>query len=67
MEKGIDVVVSFWKDVVFELIKHKDTSVYTLKMIDEHFEKLEEHQLQINNMLLSKFVKFFEKEVEKWK
>lgn len=27
MEKGIEVVVVFWKDVQFELIKHKDTSI----------------------------------------
>lgn len=67
MDRGIDIVVSFWKDIEFELIQHKGTSVHTLKMLDEHFEKLEENQLQINNMLLSKFVKFFEKEVEKWK
>lgn len=43
MEKGIEKVVNFWKDVQFELVKHKDTSVYTLKMLDEHFETLEEH------------------------
>ena len=67
MERGIDVVVSFWKDITFELIQHKGTSVHTLKMLDEHFEKLEENQLQINNMLLSKFVKFQEKQVEQWK
>jgi dynein heavy chain, axonemal len=36
-------------------------------MIDENFEMLEEHQLQINNMLLSKYIAFYEKEVEKWK
>jgi len=67
MEKGITKVDNFWRDIQFELMKHKDTDVRTLKMLDENFETLEEHQLQINNMLLSKFVKFFEKEVEKWK
>nr|SYZ35238.1 PtDNAH9b [Paramecium tetraurelia] len=67
MEKGIIKVDTFWKDVQFELLKHKDTDIRTLKMLDEHFETLEEHQLQVNNMLLSKYVKFFEKDVEKWK
>ena len=61
MGLGIDKVVKFWEVISFETNKHKDTSIYTLKMLDEHFEQLEEHQLQINNMLLSKFVKFFEK------
>jgi hypothetical protein len=36
-------------------------------MIDEEFEALEENQQQINNMLLSKYVTYFEKKVEKWK
>lgn len=30
-------------------------------MIDENFEMLEEHQMLINNMLLSKYVGYFEK------
>ena len=67
MDKQIDKVVKFWSDIQFELIKHKDTPISTLKMLDEHFEILEDHQLQVNNMLLSKYIKFFEKEVEKWK
>ena len=36
-------------------------------MSEENFESLEEHQLQINNMLLSKYVAYYEKKVEKWK
>ena len=67
MEKSIEKVVEHWKNVEFETIKHKDTTIYTLKMLDEHFEILEEHQLLINNMLLSKFIGFFEKQVEGWK
>jgi len=45
MEKGIDLIVGFWKEIVFELMKHKDTNIYTLKMLDDHFEQLENHQL----------------------
>ena len=43
MEKQIDKVVKFWFEIQFELIKHKDTPVSTLKMLDEHFEQLEDH------------------------
>jgi len=53
--------------VDFELLKHKDTDIYTLKLIEENFETLEEHQLLVNNMLLSKYVGYFEKTVEVWK
>lgn len=45
MEKGIDKIVSFWKEIQFELMKHKDTNIFTLKMLDDHFEQLEENQL----------------------
>lgn len=64
MSKQIFVVVQKWKDVLFELIKHKDTNISTLKLLEENFETLEEHQLLVNNMLLSKYVGYFEKEVE---
>lgn len=38
MEKGIIKVDNVWRDVSFELLKHKDTDVKTLKMLDDHFE-----------------------------
>ena len=53
--------------VEFELVPLKNTDVNTLKMLDDHFETLENHQLSINTMLLSKFVAFFEKLFETWK
>lgn len=67
IERGLNKVKDFWKIVDFELVKHKNTEVFTLKMTDENFETLEEHQNQIGNMLLSKYVKHYEKEVEEWK
>ncbi len=67
MSKQIKVVVTKWKEVQFELLKHKDTNISTLKLLEENFEALEEHQLLVNNMLLSKYVGYFEKEVEQWK
>jgi dynein heavy chain len=67
MEKEINQIIEFWKEVEFELVPLKNTNVSTLKMIDDHFEILEGHQLSINTMLLSKFVAFFEKQFEQWK
>jgi dynein heavy chain, axonemal len=52
---------------LFELVPLKNSDVSTLKMLDDHFEILEGHQLSINTMLLSKFVAFFETLFEKWK
>ncbi len=67
MEKSLKKIIEFWKTIDFELIQHKTSTVKTLKMLDENFETLEEHQLNINTMLLSKYIAYFEKEVEKWK
>ena len=67
MDKSLKKIIEFRKVVDFELVPHKNTSVKSLKMLDENFETLEEHQLNINTMLLSKYIAYFEKEVEKWK
>lgn len=67
MDKQLQKIINYWRDVEFELIPHKNTSITTLKMSEENFEQLEENQMQTNNMQLSKYAKFFEKEIEKWK
>jgi|LakMenE18May11ns_1017448.scaffolds.fasta_scaffold8784398_2 dynein heavy chain len=43
MSKSIDVVTNKWSGVDFELMKHKDTDIFTLKLLEENFECLEEH------------------------
>lgn len=48
-------------------MNHKGTEINTLKLNEENFEQLEDHQLQINNMMLSKYIGFYEPIVEKWK
>ena len=67
MEKGLKSVIEAWRTIDFEFHQHKETKVNTLKMSEDNFELLEQHQLEVNNMLLSKYVAFFETEVETWK
>ncbi len=43
MEKNLNKIIEFWKDIQFELIQHKNTDVHTLKVSEENFETLEEH------------------------
>jgi len=38
MERGIKKIVDLWQEVEFEPVRHKDTNIYTLKMIEENFE-----------------------------
>lgn len=59
MEKSLKKIIEFWKSIEFELAPHKTTDIKTLKMLDENFETLEEHQLSINTMLLSKYIAYF--------
>lgn len=37
IERGLKKVTDFWKAVEFEMVKHKNTDVHTLKMSDENF------------------------------
>jgi hypothetical protein len=41
--KNLVAVDKRWAAVEFETIKHKDTTISTLKMAEENFEGLEEH------------------------
>jgi len=50
ISKNLVIVEDRWKKVEFETVKHKDTTISTLKMLEENFEGLEEHQMLINNM-----------------
>lgn len=59
MEKNLAKIIEFWKSIEFELAPHKTTNIKTLKVLDENFETLEEHQLNINTMLLSKYIAYF--------
>lgn len=43
MEKQIKIITERWESVEFNLIKHKETEVSTLKLNEEDFECLEEH------------------------
>lgn len=43
MEKNIQKIVDAWQTIEFELIKHKNTDIYTLKLLDDNFDLLEEH------------------------
>lgn len=38
MDKNINLIIDYWKDIEFELLQHKNTEIYTLKLNDENFE-----------------------------
>lgn len=38
MDKNINNIINYWKDIKFEQIQHKNTEIYTLKLNEENFE-----------------------------
>lgn len=38
MDKGLKVIIDFWQEIEFELVRHKNTEIFTLKMSEENFE-----------------------------
>lgn len=66
MEKLLIKISETWNAVPFEELQHKNTSVYLLKLSEDNFEVLEEHQMHVQNMFASRYLEFFEKQVVTW-
>lgn len=72
MEATLKKLQKEWADVEFQFEAHKgagpagDEPVMLMKISDEKFEMLEEHQVQVQNMFASRFLSTFETEVVYW-
>ena len=66
MEKMIKDLNSTWKNMEFEQEEHKRTGLKLLRASEDLIETLEENQVQVQNMLTSKFIGFFLEEISKW-
>lgn len=67
MEKTIKKIAKEWADVEFEFEAHKGSeNVFLMKISEEKFEMLEEHQVAVQNMFASRFLATFETEVVSW-
>ena len=68
IQKNLEMVKEKWETVKFVRvpIEMKEGTIETVKMEDEEIEILEEHQLTVQNIASSKFMGYFEKEVEYW-
>eukprot|EP00960_Hanusia_phi_P043077 755854-Hanusia_phi.AAC.7 len=62
MEQALKKIGSTWVGLEFNFIQHKDTDVQLVKLSEEDFETLEDHQLQIQNMMGSRYLSTFEDE-----
>jgi len=66
MEQALKKIAGTWVNLEFVFSQHKDTDVQLIKLSEEDFECLEDHQLQIQNMMGSRYLATFETEVTGW-
>lgn len=66
METTLKKIKEYWDEVVFLEEPHKNSDLFLLKMDEENFENLEDHQVQVQNMYASRFLAYFEETVNFW-
>jgi dynein heavy chain len=66
MEKTLGELDQTWSVMVFEYEEHPRTSTPLLKSSEELIETLEENQVQLQNMMTSKYIGYFQEEVSTW-
>ncbi|CAK0791281.1 unnamed protein product [Prorocentrum cordatum] len=67
MEATLKKISGEWAGVEFDFESHKgNDEIKLMKISDDKFETLEEHQVQVQNMFASRFLSTFETEVVFW-
>ncbi|XP_078609718.1 dynein beta chain, ciliary-like isoform X2 [Branchiostoma floridae x Branchiostoma japonicum] len=66
MEKVLKELDVTWKSMEFENEKHARTGVTLLKASEELIETLEDNQVQLQNLMTSKYIAHFLEEVSGW-
>lgn len=66
MEKTIRDLEETWSTKNFDFEVHDRTQIDILLIPEELIEILEDHQVQLQNMLSSKFIEFFYNEITDW-
>ena len=66
MEKMLRELKSTWSQTDFEFETHSRIKMKTLKVSEIVIETLEDNQVQLQNLLMSKLVSFFAKEIAEW-
>ena len=66
MEQALEKIEIIWKSLEFQFVQHKQTDIQMIKLSEEDFETLEDHQVQVQNMMGSRYLSTFEKQVTSW-
>ncbi|XP_044310020.1 dynein axonemal heavy chain 9 [Varanus komodoensis] len=66
MEKVVKELKTTWASMEFQYEAHPRTNVPLLKSDEELIETLEDNQVQLQNLMTSKYIAFFLEEVSSW-
>jgi len=66
MEKTLAKLDITWKDIEFDFSPHKDSGVQMIRLSEENFDMLEEHQQSVNAMFSSRYLATFEERIVYW-
>lgn len=66
MEKVLRELDVTWAQMEFEHNAHPRTKITLLGATEELIETLEDNQVQLQNMLTSKYIAFFQEQVSSW-
>lgn len=66
MEKVVKELKTTWASMEFQYEPHPRTNVPLLKSDEELIETLEDNQVQLQNLMTSKYIAFFLEEVSSW-
>ena len=66
MEKMIVELEKVWSEFEFEFGEHKRTGLPQVKVAEEMIEVLEDNQVNLQNLLASKFIAHFKEQVGSW-
>ena len=66
MEKMIKDLNVTWVSMEFEHEEHKRTGCQLLRASEDLIETLEENQVQLQNMMTSKYIGYFYDEISTW-
>lgn len=66
MEKVLGELDATWTSMAFDFEPHPRTEIPLLKSNEELIETLEDNQVQLQNLMTSKYISFFLEEVSTW-
>eukprot|EP00884_Botryococcus_braunii_P010099 jgi/Botrbrau1/19090/Bobra.0077s0004.1 len=66
MESSIAKLQETWSKVTFQLVQHKSSDVYLIKLAEEDFECLEDNQVLVQGMMANRYMATFKEDILAW-